>query len=1304
MSDISFPPELPVSARRTEIMASIAAHQVVIIAGETGSGKTTQIPKMCLALGLDQGGTIGHTQPRRLAARTVAERIAEELGEDLGQRVGYQVRFTSEVGADTKVKVMTDGILLAEIQHDPLLRRYSTLIIDEAHERSLNIDFLLGYLKRILPRRPDLKVIITSATIDPERFARHFAPEGADLEDPDALPPIIEVSGRTYPVEIRYRPLEQERLPDDPYDDADDQEDARDPLDAVGDAVLELSREAPGDILIFFPGEREIRDAAEALTAMIPRHRLLAGTEILPLFARLSMAEQTRVFRPTGKRRIVLATNVAETSLTVPGIKYVIDTGTARISRYSHRTKVQRLPIERVSQASAQQRSGRCGRTSDGIAIRLYSEENFNSRPEFTDPEILRTNLASVILSMASLGVIKTPDEISDFPFVQAPDSRAIKDGVNLLTELGALSTGRNRGRITKLGRKLAQLPVDPRLGRMILEGARRGVAKEIMILAAGLTIQDPRERPTDQAAQADESHKRFADENSDFSSLLNLWLYLRKQQHELSGNQFRRLCRREFINYLRVREWQDLFQQLRQLAKPLGIKITPGPADPVGHHDAIHMSLLAGLLTNIGVYDERRREYQGTRNTRFSVFPGSALFKKTHSWIMSAELVETSRLWARTNAAIEPEWLETLAPGLIKRTYSEPHWSASAGSVIAYERVTLFGLPIITERRVLYGRIDAELSRELFIRHALVEGDWRTHHKFFHRNRQRLNEVERLQTRLRRHDLLVDDDTLFDFYAARLPDTITNERDFDRWWRTKRSQDPTLLDFDPDQLLAADKTTLDTKAFPTTFVHGNLELKLEYRYNPVAEHTEADGITVLVPILFLNQLDPARFAWLVPGLRHDLITALIRSMPKQLRKQCVPAPDVAKDVLTELEEHYDPLNDDLVESIIAILRRRRGVVIKPEDFNTDALPPYLKMGFKVVDQQSRNRQRVLGMGDDLRLLQNQLATENQAAISAELGISTNATPKAQRNRPTPKGTLKQAQPRVEKKLEDFPDTDFTAQLAQKVAGEQVRGFPGLALLPDQTISHTIYPSEEGRAVGHRAAVLALLERKLPDVQRYLLDHLKPNEKLVFTQNPHGSVADLVADCRRAAVDRLLVQTPMTKSEYDQAYNSIRADLIDAALSITELVAEILKLSTQVNKQLKSKATMSLLNPFRDMQAQLAGLIYPGFVARTPAEQLAHLPRYLQAMLARIERLTTVGDVGRDWQSTNEIRALEDALKQAQEQLSTKGVSEQVLEPVRWLLEEMRVSLFAQQLGTAVSVSAKRIRARLREIVDAAQR
>src|SRR5215217_1076525 len=821
---ISYPAELPVSERREDLMAAIAAHQVTIIAGETGSGKTTQIPKMCLELGLGENGLIGHTQPRRLAARTVAERIAEELGVDIGQEVGFQVRFTGEVSRATKVKLMTDGILLAEIQRDKLLRKYNAIIIDEAHERSLNIDFILGYLKRILPQRPDLKVIITSATIDPERFANHFG-------TPEEPAHVIEVSGRTYPVEIRYRPLSQPPAGTDEEDASDDElEEDRDPLDAVCDAVDELALEAPGDILVFFSGEREIRDAADALQARIQSNRRLAGTEVLPLFARLSLQEQHKVFHPGNKRRIVLATNVAETSLTVPGIKYVIDTGTARISRYSHRTKVQRLPIERVSQASANQRSGRCGRVSDGIAIRLYSEEDFESRPQFTDPEILRTNLAAVILQMTAMGVARGPKDVEDFPFVEPPETRAINDGVTLLRELGALAPARAQngtggaksgGGLTAVGQKLAQLPVDPRLGRMIVEAGRRGCVREVMILAAALTIQDPRERPTDKQQLAAEKHNRFKDENSDFTGFLNLWNYLQEKQQELSSSAFRRLCRAEFINYLRVREWQDLFAQLRQLARPLGISLdNKRLADPVGNHDGVHISLLSGLLSHIGILDERKREYAGARGTRFAIFPGSALFKKSPTFVMAAELVETSRLWARVAAKFDPLWAEQVAPDLVKRSYSEPHWSSRQGAVMAHEKVTLYGVPIIPNRRVNYGRVDPVVARELFIRHALVEGEWKTHHKFFHRNRALLQEIEELETRMRRRDILVDDQTLFEFYDARVGKEVVSERHFDKWWKDARQSDPDLLDFDQSLLMSEDAEALDDSAYPKSWHH----------------------------------------------------------------------------------------------------------------------------------------------------------------------------------------------------------------------------------------------------------------------------------------------------------------------------------------------------------------------------------------------------------------------------------------------------------------------------------------------------
>ncbi len=774
---IRYPPQLPVSERRADLLATIAANQVVIVAGETGSGKTTQLPKICLELGRGVRGAIAHTQPRRLAARTVAERIAEELGVPLGEAVGYAVRFSNVSQSDTLVRLVTDGLLLAEIQHDRLLHRYDTVIVDEAHERSLNIDFLLGYLHRLLPQRPDLKLIITSATIDPGRFSSHFG---------DA--PVVEVSGRTYPVEVRYQPLSAEGSPSAADEDEDPGPD-RDPVDAIGDAVEELLRDGPGDVLVFLSGEREIRDAAEALTG-----RLDSRIEVLPLYARLAPQEQQRVFKPHDARRVVLATNVAETSLTVPGIGSVVDPGTARISRYSSRLKVQRLPIEPVSQASADQRKGRCGRQSDGICIRLYSEEDFGARPAYTDPEILRTSLASVILQMESLGL----GEVEDFPFLDPPDRRQIRDGIALLHELGAFEPGAQPGkRLTALGRRLAQLPVDPRFGRMVLEADRLGCADEVVVIAAALSIQDPRVRPLEERAQADQQHARFKDEQSDFVGFLHLWRYLREQQRELSGNQFRKRCKAEYLHYLRVREWQDLAGQLRSAARGVGVTINAEPAEP----QAVHIALLSGLLSHVGLRDVSRRDYQGARGARFAIGPGSVLARKQPAWVMVAELMETSRLWGRTAAQIQPAWIEPLAKHLLKYAYEAPHWERKRGSVVATERATLFGLPVVAGRKVAYGAIDPELSRELFIRCALVEGDWTTRHAFVADNARVLEELEELEHRARRRDILAGDEAIFAFYDARIPADVVSVAHFDRWWKAARRREPGLLSIPRDLL-----------------------------------------------------------------------------------------------------------------------------------------------------------------------------------------------------------------------------------------------------------------------------------------------------------------------------------------------------------------------------------------------------------------------------------------------------------------------------------------------------------------------
>ncbi|GAB3265955.1 ATP-dependent RNA helicase [Arthrobacter pigmenti] len=1327
---ITYPPELPVSERREDIKAAIAANQVTIIAGETGSGKTTQIPKMCVELGLAEKGLVGHTQPRRLAARTVAERIASELDVELGAEIGYQVRFTGRVGDDTQIKLMTDGILLAEIQHDRLLKRYSTIIIDEAHERSLNIDFILGYLKQILPKRPDLKVIITSATIDPERFAEHFA-------DTDGPAPIVEVSGRTYPVEVRYRPLNQ---PPGESDSDDELEEDRDPLDAVGDAVEELAAEAPGDILIFFSGEREIRDAAEALQARVKHNRRLSGTEILPLFARLSLAEQHRVFNPGGRRRIVLATNVAETSLTVPGIKYVIDPGTARISRYSHRTKVQRLPIERVSQASANQRAGRCGRVSDGICIRLYSEEDFGARREFTDPEILRTNLAAVILQMTAMGVANGPKDIGKFPFVEPPDAKAVNDGVTLLRELGALAD--KHGGLTAVGRKLSRLPVDPRLGRMIIEAGNRDCAREVMVLTAALTIQDPRERPTDRQQQATEMHKRFVDENSDFTGYLLLWRYIQQKQQELSSSQFRKLCHREFLNYLRIREWQDLFTQLRQLAKPLGIKLSSSrDVDPVAKDEPIHISLLTGLLSHIGLRDERKRDYAGARGTRFAIFPGSALFKKNPDWVMAAELVETSRLWARVVAKFDPLWVEQVAPQLVKRSFSEPHWSRKMGSVMAYEKVTLYGVPVVPQRRINYGRIDRELARDMFIRHALVEGDWRTHHKFFHRNRKLLAEVEDLENRMRRRDIRVDDDTLFDFYDERIGADVVSERHFDKWWKHARHENPNLLDFSEDLLLSDEAEELDESAFPKTWHQGGFELRLDYEFSPM-EPNASDGVTVTVPVLFLNQLDPAPFQWQIPGLRTELVTALIKSLPKAVRKNFVPAPDVARQATAALEADFDPVSDALEPSLELALRRLKGHVIPPGSWNWETVPEHLKMTFKVVDDGGK----VLSEGKELAALQQELAGASRRAIADSLGATPKTVHPGAHAAGSPRGAERLGRPpatdqasfggrvseerrgssseerayrdphrnreRVEAPAahESSGQTAWTfgtieSQVRRTVAGHEVTGYPAL-VDEGKTVGLRIFQSGAEQREAMRAGLIQLLALRVPSPAKYVLEHLSNHEKLTFSQNPHGSVDSLIGDCTVAAIDKLTpaVVDPAgdlavaTEAQFNKLYEHVRAELVDTMFTVTATVEKILASARRIEKQLKSSTSLAMISGLNDIKAQLENLVYPGFVAATGYHQLSSLPRYLAAIERRLERMPS--NLQRDGLNMAVVQQLEDEYDDAVAALPPGASPTAELGQVRWMLEELRVSLFAVELGTPYKVSEKRIRKALRGAME----
>ncbi|HEX5496007.1 MAG TPA: ATP-dependent RNA helicase HrpA [Mycobacteriales bacterium] len=1249
---VSYPGDLPISQRRDEIAAAVRDHQVVIVAGETGSGKTTQLPKICLELGRGPRGMIGHTQPRRLAARTVAERIAEELGTPLGGAVGYQVRFTDRVGEDTLVKLMTDGILLAEIGRDRSLRRYDTLIIDEAHERSLNVDFILGYLGQLLPRRPDLKVIITSATIDPQRFSRHFG--GA---------PVIEVSGRSYPVEVRYRPIAAEDADTGDGHDGHDSRDVRDQPEAICDAVDELSAEGPGDILVFCSGEREIRDTADALG-----RNARGNIEILPLYARLSVAEQHRVFAPHTGRRVVLATNVAETSLTVPGIRYVVDPGTARISRYSHRTKVQRLPIEPVSQASANQRAGRCGRTSEGICIRLYTEQDFAARPEFTDPEILRTNLASVILQMAALGL----GDVAEFPFVDPPDRRSIADGVALLVELGALEASGSGAAptLTPLGRKLAQFPVDPRLARMLLEADRNGCVREVAVIVAALSIQDPRERPVDHRPAADERHGRFADPQSDFLTFLNLWNYLREQQKQLSSNQFRRLCRADFLNYLRVREWQDIHSQLRQVAASLGISMNSQPAAP----QRVHTSLLAGLLSHIGVRDVDKparsgpsgrasQEYLGARSARFAVFPGSALFARPPRWVMAAELVETSRLWARVVARIEPEWVEPLAAHLVRRQYSEPHWDAEAGAVMALERVTLYGVPIVVSRPVNYARVDPALCRELFIRHALVEGDWRTHHRFYQRNRELLDEVAGLEDRIRRRDIVVDADELFAFYDKRVGAGVVSARHFDSWWKKTRRTSPNLLDFDRDMLVTDRVGTVSQADYPDTWAADGVRLRLSYRFEP---GTAGDGVTVDVPLPVLNRVSGSGFDWQVPGLREELVTALIRSLRKPLRRAFVPAPDHARAALARLTPGTEPLTDALGRE----LHRLTGVAVPAGAWRPDQVPDHLRMTFRVTDEAGRT----LAEGKDLAALAQRLRPTVQRTISA-----TPAAAELERHG-----------------LRTWTLGDLPRVVEQRQDGHLLRGYPALVDEGDAAGVRVFgNQAEAGESMGRGTRRLLLCNVASP--VRYVAGRLSNRAKLTLTANPHGSLAALLDDCVACATDALVAGAggpAWDPAGFDRLLDAVRAGLNAATLEVVSTVERVLVEYREVIERLDGLAGRptagALIGPsLADVRGQLAGLVRPGFVAATGWPRVTDLPRYLRAAARRLDKLPE--DPFRDQDRTASIERVAERYQQARDRLRPGQPVPDGLREVRWMIEELRVSYFAQALGTAYPISEKRI-------------
>ena len=1337
---ITFPAELPISQNRHEIAKAIQGHQVVIVAGATGSGKTTQLPKICLELGRTN---IGHTQPRRLAARTIAERIAEELGEEVGETVGYQVRFTDKVGANTRIKLMTDGILLNEMHRDRMLRKYDTIIIDEAHERSLNIDFLLGYLRQLLPQRPDLKLIITSATIDPASFAAHFA-------DADGVPaPVIEVSGRTYPVEVRYRPLVAEPGIDGDDDDTTDAAPSvdRDYIEGITTALDELERESNGDVLVFLSGETEIRDAADALQGKYASSQSRNPTEILPLYGRLSAADQHRVFQtstiPGVRRRIVLATNVAETSLTVPGIRYVIDAGTARISRYSVRSKVQRLPIEAISQASANQRSGRSGRTSDGIAIRLYSEEDFARRPEFTEPEILRTNLAAVILQMISLGL----GDIASFPFLTPPDSRNIKDGLDLLSELGAVHPGAlgTGSRLTRIGQQLAQLPIDPRFGRMVIESKTQGTSREVMAIVAGLTIQDPRERPLERRGQADQLHARFVDPTSDFLSLLNLWNYLEKQQAELGSSAFRRLCKNEFLNYLRVREWQDVLRQLRQMAKPLGLHL----GEPSVNPDGVHRSLLAGLLSHIGLKDMAKKDYVGARQQRFVLFPGSALAKKQPSAVMSAELVETSRLFARMNAVVDPAWAEPLAGDLCKRSYSEPHWEMKQGAAVVYERVTLYGVPIVARRRVQFSRIDPAYARELFIRHALVDGEWDRASAiggrsgmtdaplgsslarpdrggsgpsrnervsisadggdssrgrgqgagssaarggrpgqigdpgmwaFERANAQLREELAQLEERTRRRDILVDDEAVFEFYQRRIPPEVCSTRSFEGWWRKARLETPDLLTMTADALVDDDTPEIDEGVFPPSWQQGDQRLSLGYKFEPGAED---DGVTVKVPLALLARLSPHGFDWQVPGLRAELVTALIKSLPKNIRRNVVPAGDWAARLLAELpaepgivsSQTTDVPDKSFTQTLAALIQKLTYVPVTAVDFELDRVPAHLRPTFVVSDE----RGRTVAAGKELTELQRRLAPRARESVAkASAQIPTNAIERAG--------------------ITTWDLGELPRFLDTKLAGTQqgentIRGYPTLV---DEGTSVAIRmmstEAEQARALPRGVRRLLLLAT--PSPAAYVQQHLTGTEKLSLATSPYKNTASLFEDCLAAAVDDVLYRVRpdgqiFMKAEFDTIRDRVSGVVMDSMFETVGLVARILAAARIADKELKGATSMALLPAISDARGQLAALIYPGFVSSTGLAQLRHLPRYLGGISARIPKL--VDNPGRDRVWMNEAQAASARFEAAGGTMPLQTDAAAHLVRARWMIEELRISLFAQELRAAESVSLQRI-------------
>jgi ATP-dependent helicase HrpA len=1220
LPQVEFPPELPVSARRDEIAAAIAAHQVLIVAGETGSGKTTQLPKICLSIGRGVEGLIGHTQPRRIAARATAARVAQELKTELGTAVGYKIRFNDRSSPDSFIKLMTDGILLAESQRDPLLRDYDTIIIDEAHERSLNIDFLLGYLKQLLPRRPDLKLIITSATLDADRFARHFA----DAQGGPA--PVIEVSGRLYPVELRYRP---------PVENKDGDVDIN---DAIVDAADELAREGQGDVLVFLAGEREIRDAAEALRKHHPPH-----TEILPLYARLSATEQERVFKPHIGRRIVLATNVAETSLTVPGIRYVVDTGLARIKRYSYRNKVEQLRIENIAQAAAKQRAGRCGRVAAGVCIRLYEEQDFDKRPAYTDPEVLRSSLAAVILRMKALSL----GNVEEFPFIDAPAPKAVQDGYALLQELGAVDEER---KLTEAGAQLARLPVDPRIARMVLAAREESCLSELLIIAAALSVQDPRDRPAERAQSADESHKQFSDEKSDFLSYLKLWKFFEEGLQHDSQRKRRRACAERFLSFTRMTEWRDVHSQLKELVAELGWRVNEKPAD----YAQIHRALLSGLLGNVGLKTEEG-SYLGARGIKFWLHPGSALARKAPRWVMAAELTETTRLYARVAAAVEPLWLEQVGAHLIQRHRYEPHWEKKAAHVAAFERATLYGLPIYTHRRVHYGPTDPELSRRIFIRQALVEGEYETRAPFFQHNRQLLAQIEALEHKSRRPDVLVDEDLIEAFYDSLIPADIHNGAAFETWRKEAERAQPKLLFLRREDLMRHEAAGITTAQFPHSVELAGRSFKLEYLHDP---GNARDGVTMTVPLVALNQVPAARTEWLVPGLLKEKVGALVKSLPQRLRHRLGPGTSFADDFLAE----HAAVDMALTDAIVRYARTALQLTIPAEEsFRTESLPAHLLMNFRVVDEHGRQ----LAMGRNLAQLRAELGAQAgehfAAAVEERTGLEG---------------------------LSDWSFGDLQEMMEIDAGAQKLFGYPAL-VDEGESVALRVFDAQEKARELHRAGLRRLFMLQLKEQTKYLEKNILGLQAMAMQFSALGEMVDLKRQLVAAAFDRacLAEPWPRTRLEFERRRDEARTRLNLIAQELARLVGIVLNEHQALQKKLQG--SKGFPEAQRDVQEQLARLLPKDFIEATPYERLQHFPRYLKAASLRMEKLRA--DPPRDARAMSELAPLQTQWQRESLRLRKNQVEDPRVEQFRWLLEELRVQLFAQELRTPAPVSVKRL-------------